>query len=303
MENIRQIPGDHEPVDLPKGVAKLRARWTEVDSMAGVGLDPDIDRIPDEIWDAVGGRQNIADGFSLFNQTVVDATAPHVVDFKVNSNFYQGAQGREALQRTFDYLKENHPNVLRVCDGKFADIGNTAEKIAEEIFGQLDADAVLLNPYMGFDAIEPFTRWKDKLIILCINTSNPSASAIQDLRLEGGELLWQNILRTSMEEWNINGNIIPVLSATHPENLEGVRDIVGDTPILLAGIGAQGGELSTSIPHCMDSSGYGMMISSSRGILYPERQPDESIGEASLRAVLDLKGKINQAKQDYLSAR
>jgi orotidine-5'-phosphate decarboxylase len=281
-----------------KGVEKIRDRWLEIDSMAGVGIDPDVNKIPDDIWDEVGGRANSADGILLFNQKVIDATAEYVVDFKVNSNFFQGELGRRALAGTFDYIKLNHPDVLRVCDGKFADVGHTADKIAEEVFGKLDADAVLLNPYMGFDAIEPFVKWKDKLVVLCVNTSNPSAHEIQDLKLADGNPLWKYILRESMDSWNYNGNILPVLSATHKDNLLGIREIVGDTPILLAGIGTQGGNLKESVPVCLDSNGYGLMISASRAILYPERNPGESLEEASRRSISDLSSSINSAKAD-----
>ena len=288
--------GDFYYAPAASGVEKIRNRWLEIDSMAGVGIDPDVDKIPGEIWDEVGGRSNIADGMLLFNQRIIDATAEYAVDFKVNSNFFQGELGRRALAGTFDYIKTNHPNVLRVCDGKFADVGHTADKIADEIFGELDADAVLLNPYMGFDAIDPFVKWKDKLVVLCVNTSNPSAQEVQGLTLADGNPLWRHILRESMDSWNYNGNILPVLSATHKENLLGVREVVGDTPILLAGVGTQGGSLEESVPMCLDSNGYGLMISASRAILYPERNAGETLQEASRRSIQDLRTSINLAK-------
>jgi orotidine-5'-phosphate decarboxylase len=277
-------------------VDKIRQQWIDLDSMAGVGIDPDPDRIPAEIWQAVGGQENLADGIELFNQQVIDATAEFAVDYKVNSNFFQGELGKRALAGTFQYLKREHPNAVRVCDGKFADVGHTAGMIAEEIFGKLDADAVLLNPYMGFDAIEPFTRWKDKAVVLCVNTSNPSAEQIQDLRLGNGDPLWKHILKVSLTEWNDNQNIIPVLSATHSQNLDGIRDQIGDTPILLAGIGTQGGDLKESVSKTLDSRGYGLMISASRAILYPEVHEGETSIDATIRAARDLRDSINTAK-------
>lgn len=278
-------------------IDKIRRRWVQIDSMAGVGIDPDVDRIPDEVWDDVGGRSNISDGIELFSQKVIDATAEYAIDFKVNSNFFQGELGRRALAGTFRYLREQHPEVVRVCDGKFADVGHTAGKIADEVFGNLDADAVLLNPYMGFDAIKPFVDWEDKLVILCVNTSNPSAEQIQNLRLADGSPLWKRILEVSLSDnWNYNQNIIPVLSATHAGNLEGIRDHIGDTPILLAGVGSQGGSLEQSVPDSLDSQGYGLMISASRAILYPDQQEDESFAAASARAVQSLRSSINLAK-------
>lgn len=277
-------------------IDKLRQRWIHIDSMAGVGIDPDIMKIPTEIWDEVGGHSNVADGIELFNQRVIDATVEYAADFKVNSNFFQGEMGRRALAGTFDYLRDQYPEVVRVCDGKFADVGHTADKIAEEIFGNLDADAVLLNPYMGFDAIEPFVKWQDKLVVLCVNTSNETAEQVQNLRLEDGNPLWRQILNLSLSDWNYNQNIIPVLSATHVDNLEGIRDQIGDTPILLAGVGTQGGSLKESVPISLDSQGYGLMISASRSILYPARKEGEDWTDASARVVRDLRDSINYYK-------
>lgn len=279
-----------------KSISKIRNRWNEIDSMAGVGLDPDMSKIPKEIFDEVGSNDK-SEIVTLFNKKIIDATAPYVVDFKINSNFYQDDKVRKALRNTFNYIKSEHPNILRVYDCKVADVCNTAEHLAQEIFGDIDADAVILNPYLGVDAIEPFTRWKDKLVILCINTSNPSADSIQNVKLENGMPLWRFILNKSLTEWNGNKNIIPVLSATHIENLKNIRSEIGQIPILLAGVGSQGGSLKDSVPYCLDNQGYGLMISSSRGILYPERKPGESFTEASKRSILNLKNEINNSKK------
>lgn len=286
----------------PQAFKKIRIRWKEVNSMAGVGLDPDEQKIPDIIWSDVGGQENIAEGFYRFNTQIIDATAPHVTDYKINANFYHGSQRSQALERTFAYLKKNYPDILRICDGKFADVSNTAEKIAEAIFGKLDADAVLLNPYLGFDAIKPFTLWKNKAVILCINTSNPSADSIQGLPLDSGEPLWKHVLKVSMSEWNTYGNILPVLSATHPEHLVAIRDIVGNTPILLAGVGIQGGSLMKSVPLCLDSQGFGLLVSASRSILYAPPRPGEHFASASQRAVMELKDAINACKPSGISS-
>ncbi|MES2971299.1 MAG: orotidine-5'-phosphate decarboxylase [Patescibacteria group bacterium] len=294
MESIEPAEPYYPPA--APGIEKIRNRWIEIDSMAGLGIDPDLERIPAEIWEEVGGAENVADGITLFAKGIIDATADLVVDMKPNPVFFKGSAGRLALANTFAYMKEKHPGVLRVCDGKFAEVGHSAEKIADEIFGDLDADAVLLNPYLGFDAIEPFAKWKDKLVILCVNTSNPSAAQIQNLPLTDGNPLWKHILLESMQSWNYNGNIIPVMSATHPDNLIGIRDIVGDTPILLAGVGSQGGSVDETVPGCLDSQGYGLMIGASRAVLYPDVQAGETAIHASRRAALTLRDNINLAK-------
>lgn len=279
---------------MNKIIQKINKRWKEVNSMAGVGIDPDVNKIPKEIWKEVGGKKNIGEGFFLFNKKIIDATHKYVVDYKINSNFFQGEEGRFALKKTFNYLKKRYPNIIRIYDGKFADIGNTAEKIAEEVFGNLDADAVLLNPYMGVDAIEPFTKWKDKLVILCVNTSNPSSSEVQDLILKNNEPLWRFILKLSLSKWNNNKNIIPVLSATYPKNLIDIRKIVGDLPILLAGVGSQGGEMEKALKFCLDKNKNGVMISSSRKILYAKKQKKENYIDAAKREIINLRDLINK---------
>ncbi len=294
------MPSEHTaeitPTIEPLAIKKIRSRWKQIDSMAGVGLDPDPDKIPPEIWQEVSGRDNVKEGIFAFNRQIIDATAPYAVDYKANLGFYLSSPGMAALQMTFDYLKQEHSQVLRVCDGKFADIGNTAEKIAEFVFGRLDADAVLLNPYLGSDAVRPFTQWRDKAVILCINTSNPSADRVQNLTMAAGEPLWRHILQTSLDEWDENKNIFPVLSATDPKKLIGIRSIIENRPILLAGVGTQDGNLQESIPPCLDEQDYGLLISSSRAILYPQRQPDENFVSASKRAIIELKNTINDIK-------
>lgn len=295
-----------EPVatkEAPAVFQKLRARWKAIDSMAGVGLDPDPRRIPQEIWDAVGGRDNISEGMFLFNTQIIDATAPWAVAYKINAHFYTDAASRAAFEQTFSYLKKNHPTIVRICDGKFADVAHTSERLAEEIFGRLDADGILLNPYLGRDAITPFLAWPDKAVCLCVKTSNPSASDIQNMIMADGRPLWENVLRMSFEEWNGEGTMMPVLSATAASDLVGIRTIVGDAPILLAGVGTQQGNLKESIPHCLDLEGYGVLVSVSRDILYPRLKQGERVGEASARQIQRLRNGINGIKQETAYAR
>ena len=281
------------------GIEKIRKRWKSIDSMAGIGLDPVINRIPTDVWEAVGGKENVSDGIFLFNREIIDATNKFVIDYKVNANFYLGEEKLSSLYRTFEYLKKSYPEILRICDIKFSDVGNTAEKVADEIFGKLDADGVLLNPYLGIDAIKPFLEWKDKLVILCVKTSNPSASEIQDIITSKGMQLWREILSIALNNWNYNENIIPVLSATHGKDLIGIREIIGQIPILLAGVGLQGGSVDKSLKYCLDKEGYGVMISASRSIIYPEILSEESYLGASIREIKKLKEEINNAKRHF----
>ena len=248
---------------------KIRSRMESVDSMAGVGLDPVVNRIPEIVWNEVGVG-NYAAGIEVFCKHIIDATHDYVVDYKINSGFFMDHDSRIALEKVFLYLRDSYPDVVRVCDGKFGDVEHTAEHIASYVFDTLDADAVLLNPYMGYDAIKPFIERNDKAVVLCINTSNPSAGEIQDLELKGGVPIWRYVLEMAMTKWNQNNNIIPVVSATHLDNLVGLREIIGEIPLVLAGVGAQGGDLTQALSHVLNADGYGAMISSSRGIIYPE---------------------------------
>lgn len=262
---------------------KINNRMRQVDSMAGVGIDPVFSKIPEFLRNEVPSRSNQAT-IELFCRRVIDATHDFVVDYKINSNFFMDTESRGALESTFAYLRDRYPDTVRICDGKFGDVEHTAGQIADYVFDVLDADAVLLNPYLGYDAIRPFTERADKAVVLCVNTSNPSAGDIQDLRTESGIPVWRHVLELAMTKWNLNNNIIPVVSATHIDNLIGLREIIGDVPVVLAGVGAQGGDLPSALKHVLRSDGYGAMISSSRGIIYPDSGDDywQSVGDKAM---------------------
>jgi len=276
-------------------IEKVQQRMRSVDSMAGVGIDPVRERIPQEIWQEVGGHSASA-ATELFCRRIIDATHDFVVDYKINSSFFMNSDARRALESTFAYLRDEHPEVVRICDGKFGDVEHTAEEIASYVYDILDADAVLINPYLGYDSVKPFVERKDKAVVLCINTSNPSAHDFQDMVTDNGTPLWRRVLEVAMTKWNVNHNIIPVVSATHIDNLKGIREIIGDTPVVLAGIGTQGGDLGLALPYVLDNSGYGAMISSSRGIIYPNAS-----GKDYWQAVSDkaqtLRDSIRKAKK------
>ncbi len=252
-------------------IQKIKNRMIQVDSMAGVGIDPVLARLPRFILD----HYNEVEAIKEFGRKIIDYTHDLVIDYKVNANFFMTGQSRLALEFIFAYLKHNYPEVVRICDGKFADVGHTAKEMADYIFGRLDADAVLLNPYLGFDAVQPFIEYRNKVVVLCINTSNPSAVEIQDAKI-GEKHLWRYVFDIAMNKWNKNNNIIPVLSATHIDNLRGIRNIIDDLPIVLAGVGIQGGDLYSALRFVLDSDGYGAMISASRSIIYPENADKNS---------------------------
>lgn len=219
---------------------KLRAKWDE-QKFVCVGLDQ---------------------GEFEFDKKIIDQTFDLVCCFKPNAAFYSDTE----LQKTATYLKNTHPDIPIILDAKRADVENTSEAYAKAIFDDLGVDAVTVNPYLGGQALQPFFDRIDKGIIILVKTSNPGAGEFQDLQVDGKQLY--QIVAEHAVEWNKNGNLGVVVGATYPEELAKVREIVGDMPILIPGIGEQGGDLEQTIKNGLDSKGQGLIISSSRGIIF-----------------------------------
>ena len=247
-------------------VERLRARWQSADSLLCVGLDPDPAKFPD----AFANDECIDDSEALFAfcRDIVDATAEYACAFKPQISYFAAHNGGEtALQRLIAHVNANHPDVPVVLDAKRGDIGSTAEQYAVEAFDRYGADAVTLNPYMGRDSAQPFLARNDRGCVFLCHTSNPGARDFQELLVDG-EPLYQRIARTIASEWNADGNCALVVGATFPEELKVIRGIVGDMPLLIPGIGAQGGDVAATVRNGKDKEGAGLMINSSRGILY-----------------------------------
>lgn len=273
---------------------KINDRSRKINSMVGVGLDTIASNIPEDFfgWERV---DDIAERIFRFNEAVMAAVWSFVVDVKINSSFYMWSAERTALRSTFQLLRNKYPDIFTICDGKFGDVGHTSEEIGHYVFDELGADAIMVNPYMGSDSIDVFSRRKDKWVIVCVNTSNPTAGEVQELMLQNGLPLWKHILFESMNKWNTNWNIIPVLSSTHPANLVWIRNIVWDVPIVLAGAGLQGWNLSDSLPHCIRfSDKKWVMISSSRWIIHAPKKDDETYTEAMKRVVQKMREEVNK---------
>ena len=241
-----------------------------------VGLDSDVAKIPAHLR---GAEHPLFE----FNRAIIDATAPYAVAYKPNLAFYEG--GREGdFVRTCEYVRERYPQILVIADAKRGDIGNTSEMYARAFFGDRMAvgtadglvgatnatsglvDAVTLAPYMGRDTVEPFLRCDGKWAVVLALTSNPSADDFETLRLEGGELLWQRVLRTAAG-WGTADNMMFVVGATRAEMLAEVRAIVPDHFLLVPGVGAQGGDLESVARYGMNST-CGLLVNSSRGVIY-----------------------------------
>lgn len=243
---------------------KFNRRADAAQSLLCVGLDVDFAKIPPHF------KAEKHPQFE-FGKWIIDQTADFAAAFKPNTAFYEarGAQGWTELKMTAEYLRQNHPDVVTVCDAKRADIGNTNHGYVSSIFDDLDFDAVTLHPFLGREALEPFLSRKDKACIVLCRTSNPGAGEFQDLRVDG-KPLWQSVAEKVSREWNTNGNCMLVVGATYPDEMRVVREIAPELTFLVPGIGAQGGDIDAVVSAGLDSKGKGLMISASRAILFSD---------------------------------
>ncbi len=241
---------------------------TQPHSLLCVGLDADITRIAD------------ADQFA-FNRRVIDQTHPYACAYKLNSAFYEarGADGWTAMAQTVAYIRQHHPQMFLICDAKRADIGSSNVAYARAVFDELGFDAVTLHPYLGGEALAPFLNRADKVSIILCRTSNPGAREIQD-----HNDLWQHVARTVVNKWNANGNCMLVVGATYPDDLRTVRGIVGDMPLLVPGVGAQGADPAKAVRAGQNSHGGGLYINASRSIIFAD---DPATAAHDLHAALN----------------
>ena len=268
-------------------IAALRHRWAESDSLVCVGFDPEPARFP-----AGFGRQ--PDAVFAFCRAIVDATAELACAFKPQIAHFAALGAEDALERLIDYIHANHPGVPVILDAKRGDIGSTAQRYASEAFDRFRADAVTVNPYLGRDSVQPFLDRADKGVVILCRTSNPGAGDFQDLDIDGRPL-YAHVADRVAGDWNGNGNCALVVGATWPAQLADVRARVGDMPILVPGVGAQGGDAKAVVQAGCTNDGSGLLVSSSRAILYAGDGPDfEQQAHAAARALRDL---INAARR------
>ncbi len=265
---------------------KLAVASQRHDSLLCVGLDPDITRFPQQLQ----GRQG---SIFEFCKAIIDATASVACAFKPQIAYFAALAAEDQLQAVCDYLKQHYPDMPIVLDAKRGDIGATAEQYAREAFERYRADAVTVNPYMGFDSIAPYLEWKDRGVIVLCRTSNPGGSDLQFLQVDG-KPLYQHVARLVAGPWNRNGQCGLVVGATFPQELAEVRAIVGDMPLLVPGIGAQGGDIEATVKAGRTASGGGMMINSSRAILYAKAEAGEAFTDAAARVARETCDAVNQ---------
>ncbi|KFB66544.1 orotidine-5'-phosphate decarboxylase [Candidatus Accumulibacter vicinus] len=263
-------------------IKALNSVWRENNTLLCIGLDPDPARFPAHL-------QHRPDAIFEFCRAIVDATADLVCCFKPQIAYFAARRAEDQLEALIEHIHIRHPATPVILDAKRGDIGSTAEQYAIEAFERFQADAVTINPYMGRDSIEPYLAYRDKGIILLCRTSNPGGSDLQFLDV-GGEKLYERVARLVSKEWDVNGQCALVVGATFPSEIARVRTLIGDMPLLVPGIGAQGGDIETTVRAGCTASGVGLIINSSRAILYAGKGEDyantaRSVAEATRNAI------------------
>ncbi|MFM7226184.1 MAG: orotidine-5'-phosphate decarboxylase [Betaproteobacteria bacterium] len=266
-------------------IDKLANAIRQHDSLLCVGLDPDITRFP-------GVLKGRSDAVFEFCRAIIDATASYACAFKPQIAYFAALAAEDQLQAICDYLNQRYPQIPIILDAKRGDIGATAQQYAREAFERYKADAVTVNPYMGFDSIEPYLQWSEKGVIVLCRTSNPGGSDLQFLKVDGVPL-YQHVARMVARQWNRHGQCALVVGATFPEEIAEVRKIVGEMPLLVPGIGAQGGDIEATVLAGQTRDGTGMMINSSRAILYAKPADGEGFADAAARVAMETRDAIN----------
>ncbi|ACK53594.1 MAG TPA: orotidine-5'-phosphate decarboxylase [Thauera aminoaromatica] len=265
----------------------LRAAWQQRDSLLCVGLDPDPARFPAHL-------QGRSDAILRFCTQIVDATADLVCCFKPQIAYFAAHRAEDQLEALVEHIHARHPGTPVVLDAKRGDIGSTAEQYAIEAFERFKADAITVNPYMGRDSVDPYLAYPDKGVILLCRTSNPGGSDLQFLEVDtskGRMKLYEHVARTVAEDWNASGNCALVVGATFPAEIARVRALVGELPLLVPGIGAQGGDIAATLAAGRTENGTGLMINSSRAVLYAGK--GEDFAEAARRVAEETRDAIN----------
>ena len=249
-------------------IPQLQQAWQTNHSLLCVGLDPSPEKLPTHLRD-----KPIEQAFYEFCVGIIDATAPYVCAIKPQIAYFAAHRAESVLEDIIRHAKDKHPQIPVILDAKRGDIGSTAEQYAIEAFERYQADAVTVNPYMGFDSVQPYLAYADKGVIILCRTSNPGGSDLQFLKVDS-QPLYQIVAHKVANEWNRNGQCALVVGATFPNEIAQVRAIVGDMPLLIPGIGAQGGDLAATMQAGQTTNGSGVIINSSRAIIYASAGED-----------------------------
>jgi orotidine-5'-phosphate decarboxylase len=271
-------------------IEQLQRAWDSNNSLVCVGLDPEIERFPEQVAEQPSP-------IFQFNKAIIDATADLVCAYKPQFAHYAAYEAEDQLERTIDYIHRTYPGIPVILDSKRGDVGNTAERYAIEAFERYHADAVTVSPYLGGDSMEPFLKYEDKGVIILCRTSNPGAGDLQDLEI-GGRRLFHVVADLAARRWNTRGNCMLVVGATYPRELAEVREIVGNMPFLVPGVGAQGGDVAQAVQNGQTAVGAGLVVSSSRGILYASS--GENFASAAREATGKLRDQINASRARHV---
>ena len=263
---------------------KLNRAWATSGSMLCVGLDPDPAKIPAHLQGP--------DAIFRFCADIADATADLACAFKPQIAYFAAIGAEAQLEKLCEHIRTNHPQVVLILDAKRGDIGPTAERYAHEAFVRYEADAVTVNPYLGTDSLEPFLAHTGKGVIVLCRTSNPGSGDLQMLTTDGRPM-YQHVAHMAADQWSKMGEVALVVGATYPAELATVRSIVGDMPLLVPGIGAQGGDVVATVNAGATANGTGMMINSSRAILYASSGDD--FAHAARKVAIATRDEISQA--------
>ena len=277
----------------PSFTHTLRQRWQAADSMLCVGLDPDPARIP-------AHQGTGPEAIDRFCREIIAATADTVCAFKPQIAYFAAQGAEDVLAGLIAHIHAEYPGIPVILDAKRGDIGSTARQYGVEAFDRFKADALTLSPFMGFDSIEPYFEWAGRGLILLCRTSNPGGNDLQALSvLPAGnaagtppgapsprqsasdtassaqpEKLYEHLARLAAGPWNVNGELGLVVGATFPDELARVRTLAPRLPLLVPGVGAQGGDVNATVRAGLDADGYGLVINSSRAILYAGQSTD-----------------------------
>ena len=252
--------------------------------MLCVGLDPDAERLPVPL-------RGTADGLLRFCTGIVDATAAHACAFKPQIAYFAALGAEAALEALIAHIHRHHPGIPVILDAKRGDIGSTAEQYAREVFERYRADAVTVSPYMGRDSIEPYLAWPGRGVILLCRTATAGGADLQGRALADGERLFERVARLAAGQWNAGGQLGLVVGATYPAELARVRELAPELPLLVPGIGAQGGDVRAAVAAGLDARGAGMVVNSSRAILYASAGEDwaQAAGRAAARTAAEIR--------------
>ncbi|MFO1245885.1 MAG: orotidine-5'-phosphate decarboxylase [Ramlibacter sp.] len=258
-------------------------------SMLCVGLDPEPTRFPATLK---GDANKIYD----FCARIVDATADLVIAFKPQIAYFAAHRAEGQLERLMEHMRRVAPHVPIILDAKRGDIGSTAEQYAKEAFERYGADAVTLSPFMGFDSVQPYLKFEGKGAFLLCRTSNPGGDDLQNQRLssiDGAPLLYEHVARLAQGPWNLNGQLGLVVGATYPAEIERVRAVAPTLPLLIPGVGAQGGDAVATVKAGWRADAP-IVVNSSRAVLYAS--PGDDFADAARREALRTRDLLQAAR-------